>query len=200
MFTLNSPHTITYYESATEAAQAGTVPSQMFSTQRQLSKIVADMSAPQLALVWNDFAGTVPFDDLKPTKKFTDRDTGIKRIWGAIQRLAKGSAAEADAEDPSEQPQRASKKQAKKRGTKATATTTKAKRGAQHHREPRGDSKHQIVIALLQQKDGATLEQIMKKTGWQAHSVRGFISTLGSKHGHKITSSRGEAGQRIYAM
>jgi hypothetical protein len=45
---------------------------------------------------------------------------------------------------------------------------------------------------------GATLGQIMQATGWQAHSVRGFLSTAAKKQGLKITSSRNEAGQRVY--
>lgn len=38
----------------------------------------------------------------------------------------------------------------------------------------------------------------MKATGWQAHSVRGLISTFGSKDGLKIASSRNDAGERVY--
>lgn len=37
-------------------------------------------------------------------------------------------------------------------------------------------SKTEQVIALLRGKTGASVYQIMKQTGWQAHSVRGFIS------------------------
>ena len=38
----------------------------------------------------------------------------------------------------------------------------------------------------------------MTRTGWQAHTVRGFISILGSKGGHKIESSKNAAGERCY--
>jgi hypothetical protein len=40
------------------------------------------------------------------------------------------------------------------------------------------------VIALVERAGGATLDEIMAATAWQKHSVRGFISTLGSKHGY----------------
>ena len=56
------------------------------------------------------------------------------------------------------------------------------------------------VIALIQRKDGATLDEIMKATGWRSHSVRGFISTLGKKAGLNITSSRRDDGARVYTV
>ena len=39
------------------------------------------------------------------------------------------------------------------------------------------------------------------KTGWQAHSVRGFISgTLGKKLGLAVESAKGEDGERTYSV
>jgi hypothetical protein len=47
------------------------------------------------------------------------------------------------------------------------------------------------VVAMLERKRGATLTEIMQATGWQAHSVRGFISgVLGKKMGHTVESAK----------
>ena len=40
----------------------------------------------------------------------------------------------------------------------------------------------------------------MEATGWQAHTVRGFVSILGSKGGEKIESSKNAAGERTYKI
>jgi hypothetical protein len=57
------------------------------------------------------------------------------------------------------------------------------------------------VLGLLQRKGGATLAQIMKATGWQAPSVRGFISgALGKKMGLEVDSVRREDGERVYSI
>ena len=41
----------------------------------------------------------------------------------------------------------------------------------------------------------------MKATGWQAHSVRGFLSgTVGKKMGLTVTSTKGADGERRYAV
>ncbi|MDO9314897.1 MAG: DUF3489 domain-containing protein [Burkholderiaceae bacterium] len=42
--------------------------------------------------------------------------------------------------------------------------------------EPIGTSKQARLISLLNATSGATLEQMMSLTGWQAHTVRGTIS------------------------
>ncbi|MFM9917552.1 MAG: DUF3489 domain-containing protein, partial [Rhizobacter sp.] len=42
--------------------------------------------------------------------------------------------------------------------------------------EPIGTSKQARLISLLNAAPGATLEQMMSLTGWQAHTVRGTIS------------------------
>ncbi len=41
----------------------------------------------------------------------------------------------------------------------------------------------------------------MKATGWQAHSVRGFISgALGKKMGLTVNSERPADGERVYTL
>ena len=40
----------------------------------------------------------------------------------------------------------------------------------------------------------------MKATDWQAHSVRGFLSTAAKKHSLKIESAKTEAGDRVYQI
>jgi hypothetical protein len=47
---------------------------------------------------------------------------------------------------------------------------------------------------------GATLAEIMKTTGWQKHTVRGFVSILASKGGQKIESPKNAAGERSYRI
>ena len=66
-------------------------------------------------------------------------------------------------------------------------------------RVPRAFSKQAIVRDMLLRAGGATLQEIMAETGWQKHTVRGFISTLPKKTGIGITSTRRECDQaRVY--
>ena len=51
---------------------------------------------------------------------------------------------------------------------------------------------------MMKRAKGATLAEIMAATGWQAHTVRGFVSILGSKGGEKIESAKNAAGERTY--
>jgi hypothetical protein len=53
---------------------------------------------------------------------------------------------------------------------------------------------------MIARAKGATLAEIMKATDWQAHSVRGFLSTAAKKHGLKIESANTEAGDRLYKI
>jgi hypothetical protein len=81
----------------------------------------------------------------------------------------------------------------KKRG-KRTKTTRK-KRTAAAKRKPRSGSKHDLIVWLVSRNGGASLSVIMKAAGWQAHSVRGFLSILGKTM--KVESER-EGEERIY--
>jgi Protein of unknown function (DUF3489) len=61
-------------------------------------------------------------------------------------------------------------------------------------------TKSDQILALLRQPSGATLQSITKATGWQAHSVRGFISGhLVKKMGLRVKSFRRD-GERVYAI
>ena len=53
---------------------------------------------------------------------------------------------------------------------------------------------------MMKRAKGATLAEIMATTDWQAHTVRGFVSILGSKGGEKIESSKNAAGERTYKI
>jgi hypothetical protein len=53
----------------------------------------------------------------------------------------------------------------------------------------------------MRRKDGATLAEIMKQTGWMAHSVRGFISgALTKKMKFNIESKKDSSGERRYRV
>lgn len=66
-----------------------------------------------------------------------------------------------------------------KAATSKTQTKPKAKAAIIVSKTPTASiktSKTEQVLTLLRGKSGASVDQIMKLTGWQAHSVRGFIS------------------------
>ena len=48
-------------------------------------------------------------------------------------------------------------------------------------RSNRGTTEHDRVLGLLRAKDGATIAAISKTTGWQPHSVRGFLAGVVKK-------------------
>jgi hypothetical protein len=61
-------------------------------------------------------------------------------------------------------------------------------------------TKAAMIIELLREPSGATLKAIMAMTGWQPHSVRGFISAqLIKKLGLRVESFT-RAGERVYRI
>jgi len=66
---------------------------------------------------------------------------------------------------------------------------------------PRRSSKTAKVLALLNRPGGASLQQLQKATGWQAHSVRGFLSgALKKNMGLRIDSVKSDDGERTYRL
>jgi hypothetical protein len=85
---------------------------------------------------------------------------------------------------------------------KKAKPTKKAGRPKKAAGKPKTDrtNKKAEVIAMMKRAKGTTLAEIMKATGWQPHTVRGFVSILGSKGGEKIESSKNAAGERTYKI
>ena len=183
-FTIDSDNNIT------ALLKAPADPTNTFASEKDLAKLTADWPATRLMECWNSFAGVAPFDDLKPVRKFTDRKAAVARIWKAVTRLSPDVEAHAAHVAPDEGKAKKAPAKGKRRDTARTEANV-----------AREGSKKAKVLALLERKEGATLAQLMKATGWQAHSVRGFLSgALGKKMGLKIESQKQENGERTYSV
>jgi hypothetical protein len=124
----------------------------------------------RLVEIWNKLP------NVNAVRKFTDRRTGVRRIWTALQELVLAPTPQIHTN-------------ASRRG-KASA-----KRAGR-----RVNTKAESIIALLKRPAGATLNEIMAETGWQAHSIRGFISgQLSRRLGLRIQSFKRE-GERVYRI
>ena len=109
--------------------------------------------------------------NVKHVVRFADRRIAVKRIWEAVQQL--GTA-------PPSTPGR-SRLPLK---TDPVCYKTKTER----------------IIALLKRSSGVTINDIMAETGWQRHSVRGFISGQLSKRLGFLVESSKSGDERVYRI
>lgn len=163
----------------------GSVP---FTSDRELARVAADWPADRLVEIWNGLTG------VKPVTRFTSRKAGATRIWKAIQGLA-GAA------EPAAEPSPKKGGRAKQARPAKKAKAAKTSKGSGKKRPAREGSKQAQVLEMLRRKGGCTLSEIMKPTGWQAHTVRGFISgTVGKKLGIEVKSTKNDSGERTYSV
>jgi Protein of unknown function (DUF3489) len=210
-FMIDTDNNITAFATAEEAEAAGS--GQSFASQDGLETLTASWPTDRFVTVWNSFAGVAGFGaELKPVKKFQNRNIAVARIWKALQRL-NGDATPEDA--PAAETAKAARKGAKgerakgKSGKKATPAkkAPKTAKGAKPSKPakaesgaPREGSKTAQVVAMLQRKNGATITEIMEKMDWQRHTVRGFMAGAMKKAGHTVESFKPEGGERTYRI
>ena len=103
-------------------------------------------------------------------------------------------------------PRRAHVASSKAKSGKKPTSPKKGSKSPKKARSAKADSvregsKTAKVLDLLKRPGGATLKELMKATGWQPHSVRGFLSgTIGKKMGLAVTSTKGDDGERSYSV
>jgi hypothetical protein len=137
-------------------------------------KLLQELHAKDDMPVWRRGDGNRPYtlritkDGLKAIEVEDVADAPANKATAGANEVA---AAKTPAETKSsERPGRARRSSAKKAAA-PSAKTTKASPG---RRNPH--SKQDQIVALLQQPGGATLDRLVKATGWQKHSVRGFLA------------------------
>lgn len=87
-----------------------------------------------------------------------------------------------------------------KRATRAKKAARRAKVATKTTRARGGDTKQSVAIALLRRGNSASIEELMRATGWQTHSVRGFMSgALKRRLGLDMVSEKNaKTGERRY--
>jgi hypothetical protein len=182
-FTIDAENNITAHASSQEATLVEGAGVIQFNSQASLATASSDWPLSRFVEIWNSIPGNAE------VTKFQNRKKAVARIWKAIQPLVDKGEPEVKSKKatksakPAKKPN-AAKKVAKKVAGKATERSNKKAE----------------VIAMMKRAKGVTLAEIMKVTGWQAHTVRGFVSILGGKGGEAIESSKNPEGERTYRI
>jgi hypothetical protein len=116
-----------------------------------------------------------------------------------IAPVAEQGALVAPVKTPSKKGASPKKSAPKAKKTAKSATPTKPAKKAPKPTAERSNKKAE-VIAMMKRAKGVTLAENHGCHWLAKHTVRGFVSILGSKGGETIESSKNPAGERTYRI
>ena len=204
-FTIDTENNITAHATPEEAAASTATPFDSFSSQKELAELAKAWPAERLVAIFNSLTGVTPVESVKSSK------AGVGRIWARIQDLGDAAKPEAEPAKPkADKKAKGGARSAKGAPAKAKATKTataaksvpKAKKPAKAKEAsgPREGSKMAQAIAMLNRKNGATLNELADRFAWKIWTVRGFIAGALKKAGYKVESFKSDKGERTYRI
>jgi len=113
--------------------------------------------------------------------------------------ITQAGRAAINVEEPGEQPNARGEKPARKSRRAAKPAGRKGAKRAAGDAAPRAGSKLALVIDMLGARGGATIDALVKATGWLPHTTRAALTGL-RKRGYRIEKDRGDDDATRYRV
>jgi hypothetical protein len=117
-----------------------------------------------------------------------ERPVGLKITRAGLKALGIEPVDAAKTDAPGSAPKKRSRTMRSKRASRRETASGQG---------PRAGSKQALLISLLSRAKGATLDDLVKATGWLRHTTRAALTGL-RKKGHELAKSKNASGQSVY--
>ncbi len=205
-YTINEQNTIVAFATQEEAAAGSATPFDTFTSAEELAQLAAAWPAERLLAIWNGVDGLTPATEIKDPAKaakllFKRLEKAEAPAREKPPKANKKAIAGAQAAKGAPAKRKTSKKATAAKNAASAKPAPKTKKAAKAEASaPREGSKMAQAVALMQRKNGVTLQELMDTLGWQAHSCRGFVAGSLKKAGYKIDSFKNAQGERSYKI